>query len=714
MPHRHRHSAAVIAAVSSWLAIAGPAWTGSALAGDDTAWLANAIAKSLAPLDDASRSALARLQLQIERHEPSEDKDPIELSGDVFRAVLTSSEVTQRLGELPLYLHDLNVRSDVKTDGLVLGVRFVLERCNFTGALDLSHASIRDVRLRTTTVDRGVALQNARLSGGLVIDGKSRVAGLSLVGARVDGDIEIKDCELTEWKAADTDPAKGAAKPPADSMSEPLLETRAPLELIRSDVSGSVIVGPNVTVRGAAQFLTSSVEHEFALDGATILGCDSSIRVRDGLFAPGISVGGGLRIDRSAISGAVVLTDARVAQAITVKDSTIANASAFAFYGDYARVGRVKLLSKDFRGGIKMHAARVEDDVLIAPSILESWKPTAKSGRTGGPTAINLQWAVIGGSLRIGQRRRPAADAPPSDAFAKVDGNVELDGIECQRDLVIDSLSAAAPPAAAGAPPASPDLRVTLQCARVNGELRIDEAGRTMPFAWDLGHAQVRVLTAGPDRGRFAWEPRRLQLGGFQVDRIEGLSGESDTLTRGIAWVERDEESWRTGAYDVMAAVLRADGHEDAATEVLIARERARAAHLLPRPLAAVWGAFGYGYRPLRAVYGIVALTLLGWLVFRRGYLRGSVVPSNLDAVTGWTERGGVQEVAKGYPRFGALLFSFDALLPIIALGQDDTWRVAPPSGRGPWIRLYYSLHVVGGWALSTGLAISVANLFSR
>jgi len=40
----------------------------------------------------------------------------------------------------------------------------------------------------------------------------------------------------------------------------------------------------------------------------------------------------------------------------------------------------------------------------------------------------------------------------------------------------------------------------------------------------------------------------------------------------------------------------------------------------------------GYGYRPLWAFWEVLVFSALGWIVYRRSYLAGSMVPTDKDA----------------------------------------------------------------------------------
>ena len=115
-----------------------------------------------------------------------------------------------------------------------------------------------------------------------------------------------------------------------------------------------------------------------------------------------------------------------------------------------------------------------------------------------------------------------------------------------------------------------------------------------------------------------------------------------------------------------------------------IARERARrrTLHRAGRWTSRFLGAtVGHGYRPWRAGAWLAAVVLAGWWLFGSLW-RDDIVPA-----------GRAQE------EFRPLLFSLDAVLPVVNLGQDDLWTIA--GGGAQW---WYAFSVLAGWALATVL----------
>ena len=179
----------------------------------------------------------------------------------------------------------------------------------------------------------------------------------------------------------------------------------------------------------------------------------------------------------------------------------------------------------------------------------------------------------------------------------------------------------------------------------------------------DLRGAHVSVLHDGED----SW-PDVVRLQGFgyaSIQSEDGLRGYG--MARRIAWVRR-EPGYAPQPYEQLASWYRQVGHEDDARKVLLAKQRHRRSTL--QPAGRVWGhvldaMVGYGYRPWLAGVWIVALAVLGTVVF------GHQAPIRVQAGQG--------------PPFNALVYTLDLLIPFGGLGQRTTWYWAEGSS-AQWV----------------------------
>ncbi len=223
-----------------------------------------------------------------------------------------------------------------------------------------------------------------------------------------------------------------------------------------------------------------------------------------------------------------------------------------------------------------------------------------------------------------------------------------------------------------------------------------------------------------------------------------------------VEWIRNaDGGAYHPQPYERLAAVLQAHGHENEASEVLIARRRHRLQNLtLPRRAAEILlydVPILFGYKPWQAVYIAVALICLGGFQFHRAAQQNLLVPTDGDVLTvtvasrnefvsgelrrtfraplrdDWnakkkrliaahplTERddsGRRRFVPDGYPEFNAAIYALDAFLPIIDLRQTEYWLPNRSKPGGVWYSKLYWFLDISGWFLTTLLVSSLTGL---
>lgn len=132
-----------------------------------------------------------------------------------------------------------------------------------------------------------------------------------------------------------------------------------------------------------------------------------------------------------------------------------------------------------------------------------------------------------------------------------------------------------------------------------------------------------------------------------------------------------------------------------------------------------------YGRRPGKAALWLGMVLLIGWFVFARAEGFGEIKPNlpQIQRAAEWTgcrppegtvpagerwEEGDSQVAcflrqpeAASYPRFDALIYSADTLLPIVSLEMQSYWIPDDRKPLGRWARLYLWLHIFSGWGLT-------------
>jgi len=248
-------------------------------------------------------------------------------------------------------------------------------------------------------------------------------------------------------------------------------------------------------------------------------------------------------------------------------------------------------------------------------------------------------------------------------------------------------------------------------------------------FLWrDLGpdspvHLDLRDASVGQIADDEQSWPRKgtLLLDGFVYQRIG--EGPRDAGKR-LEWLARQPDNFTPQPYRQLARVLRESGDDAGARDVLIAMEDAR---LTRGALSATqrivhWMlrlTVGYGYKPLRALWYILFLVLLGTSIFSWGHNANVIVEVDRKSI-------------QAYKSFSPFIYSLEHFLPLVKLGMTEHWvpdpkatptpllfpfsnRVAPaPAKLGTYIQWYLWAHILLGWFFTSMLVAGVTGLVKR
>lgn len=450
----------------------------------------------------------------------------------------------------------------------------------------------------------------------------------------------------------------------------------------------------------ASPVLRSAVIDNLFLDGSALPGLQTDrLEARGGLSICGATVTGEIRLRGGRVGGNIEADGAKIMS----PDGVALDAN-----GLEAR-GGILLRGAEVHGGIDLSGVRLGGDVNGAGARIE---------RPGG-VALN------GGG--IGARGDLAFRG------ATVTGEIRLFGAHFGGDIDCTSAILAEPEGYA----------LRLNRARVDGAFFLRQ-GASVLGTLDLTAAAIGAIydeeACWPSRGDLLLN--RCRYGAL-------IGGPIDATSR-LGWLARQlPERWQQDfwpqPYEQLSTVLREMGHDEEARAVLIVKERlqrrarrARAKNPLLRAALAISDGtlavtLGYGRQPLLALLWLILFWGVGVVVFSIAEQNSALKPNSAIVLRSleWTmcavqqtERrympsaGQVlagrassgqtqlscflsQPEAASYPEFNPWMYSLDALLPVMEIGQKQYWRPDPSKPMGLLTLNYYYFLSVIGWALS-------------
>ncbi|NUR29715.1 MAG: hypothetical protein HOV83_28350 [Catenulispora sp.] len=475
----------------------------------------------------------------------------------------------------------------------------------------------------------------------------TRLAGLSATQAHVDGSVVLHKAHVTGRIRFDSAQIGGGLHLTDAVVSHPSGASGIALRADRARVTGDLALW-GTTIEGQTIMRVARADGIVSLERTWLRAPGG-----EALDAARLYVGSDLVADGLRTEGLVRFSGAHTAGLLRLADAKLSNPGDVAMEAYQVTVGADLQCYRGFEadGQVRITGARVAGHVRFDEAVL----------RGNGKDALDARYAEIGGAARCREMRSAGA---VRFASARVGNDVDFRG------------------AVLAAGTSGPSTNILFLGHLHSAEL-------TLRFAVPpeggihLTNAQVGVLNDDPA----GWPPQHA-MDGFTYERI----AEPGPVADRIAWLQRvGDGGYRPGPYEQLATVYRRQGLDGEARRVLLAKQRARRKTLsfTARP----WGliqdaAVGYGYRPERALGWLIALLIMGTVVF-----------------------GLHHPVAAGPDKaapFNPLIYSLDLLLPVINFGQG---RAYVPTGGYQWVAY---LLTAAGWILATTIAAGVARAVNR
>ncbi|HEV8603012.1 MAG TPA: hypothetical protein VGQ68_06400 [Gaiellaceae bacterium] len=561
---------------------------------------------------------------------------------------------------------------------------FLREGFSANGELRLSGARIGgqvDCPGATLTNKGGAALTAdlAEINEGMYLrEGFSATGELRLPGAKIGGPLDFSGATFTN---------EGGVAVFADG----------------AEINGRVFLCEGFSATGEVRLLGARIGGQLDCSGATL-----SNEGGVALFADGVEINADVFLrDGFSSNGELRLPGARIGGQVDGQGATLTNEGGAALNADLAEInddvflrdgfsatGALRLLNAKIGGQLNCSGATLtnEDDVALAADGAEINGDLFLRDGFGATGAVRLLGARIGGQVDCSGATLTneggalfADDAEIDESVYLRDGfstfgevrflNAKIGGhLDCSGATLVNTDGIAL-----AARDATISSALIFRNVRVTGGVDLFRASATT-LDDDLGQADHPL---GSWRG-----VQPLVLDSFAYARFSHEAKWDSKLRR--RWLEQTcglqqehSSGFQHGAWQQLIEVYRAQGRDDEATRAAIAMHNDRVARA-DLPWYRAWGRrvlgwlVGHGYRPWLA--GIWATAIVAAFALVVWHWSGMFLPE--------------QQGVTGSPQ--PIAYAADAFLPIIDLGQADSWL---PTA---WLRWVEWSVILLGWSLST------------
>jgi hypothetical protein len=639
----------------------------------------------------------------------------LDLSGATIRGAHATAASTTRKAAVWLCESDIGGRLlgvDTTIDGA--GERAVqADRMHVGGTIRFLHefTARGEIRLLGVRVDGSIDLTGAHLAepGGLALDiadcevggsvhliGSRRTGAAEVLGridansTRISGRLMLRDIHLTKTGPRPDDPYWRRH------------QEHTALSAARLHVRNEVSIEGGCVIDGGLDLSFAELGNVVVASGARVaapgvVALDfSDAELRAGLLIePGVAVEGSLRLTGARLAGNLTLRGTSWSRPF---DQRAVRASGSRIGGDVSLQGM-----RTTNAAVAFRAAEIGG----------AFDATGAHLHNPADRALILHQAVAHGSIRLVDGFR--ADGYTVLNRITVDGRLDLRGgtFHCTTPSDHNPHGDA----------------IGAYSATVRGGMHFGWASVSPSI--DLTGARTTVLADDPGN----W-PARYGIAGFGYDRFAA----PDEVDPRPAWDWRARVRWLAGqsgfdagSYEQVARVLRQHGYTGEAERVLIA-QRDRAARIAPDGpdsalrkgkrllLRGAGWAFGYGYRPWRALWMLVVLFLLVLLTavlpptqrtLRASDEQGDVyATSGLLLTTTGTAPPRSDPCGNGQVRcFNPVFFAVDTVVPLVSLDQRATWYPDREAPGGRFVDVWLDLATILGWILSSVFVLSFTRL---
>jgi hypothetical protein len=396
-------------------------------------------------------------------------------------------------------------------------------------------------------------------------------------------------------------------------------------------------------------------------------------------------------------------------------------------------------------------AAKIDGFVFLNSDFHKEDKKdfSAEEGVTFASATIGRDLDCEGGHL-ASKGNRPALDAQSAMIAGSVyfrsgtsaEGGVTFASATIGRDLYCEGRRLASKWYGTAFDAQSAKIAGSVHLLDMDGEVKFNFATVASDFQWtpvksrehallDLQHVKVGSILMQLNKSLSLDD---ITTDGFVYDQIDGLS--SANSSNPLRWIRlQPHDTFLPQRYEQLSSVLRAMGFQEDAVKVMIAKNDEAGEFAVTEASNAVgkdlskrrylkgsgdllmefWYIFwywffgkfiGYGYTPWHALYASLAIVVIGYFVFKAAYKAKIIIPKD-DGIS-------LRQLVETYPKFNACIYSLETFVPLVKLGVGDYWIPNAHGGAelrlgrfalfkaGSLFRLYFWIHILTGWVLTT------------
>jgi len=561
---------------------------------------------------------------------------------------------------------------------------------------------------------KGVRINGAWIAGLLDMDGCKTDHALKLRNCTCDTQVDLDDATLGAMYLPGTHcPGLRAHRLVSKSnvhLSDGFHST-GPVELLGARITGQL----------------DCTDGNFETKEGTALDCNAAEIGADVFLRNGFKATGTVDFIRARITGQLDCTGGT----FEAKDGTALNC-------DAAEIGANAFLSNGFKatGTVNFRGARITGQLACTGGTFEA----------KGETALDCEAAEIGADVFL--RNGFTANGLVDLVHAAIGGN-----LTCKNGSFSGGLDG--------------------EGMTVTGGLFLHSI---TAFTGPLDLTDAHVGRIHDDKA--AWsDPNPLILNGFRYERLSGDMRVSERLqvlarktesdmpapeTNGHSWIKAfafasqhvNRPYFNPQPHAHMAKVLREQGNTSGAAAVLMDKDKRLAKATFDRTMvdldgspsaglralaaplrlgfSTLFGAvFGYGHRPARAIWYVLALYIFTTWFYGQVWQAGHFAPTSSVILTSTDWVAAVKAAPttgvmplhawqgtpseQDYESFSHWLYGFDVFIPLDALGQEAAWAPSPIRGGWGWWGFYLKPAIqILGWVITAVGAAAVTGLVGK